>query len=323
MKSILLISCLIFSSHCIAQKQATTKYLVFDDMVNFWEAYDKMVLVSDSTQQVELIQSLYIDKASYNLRLLLPLLHYTAKEYRANINEYPKFWEGLRERSRILMGSHKDIASALQRLKKIYHAIEIPDIDFMVGCFEFGGKPFMNDVMIAIEVALADGNFDISKYRNNLKEFDSYTADAAIYFVIHEAIHTRQPDFNAKDLLTKSIMEGSCDFITELVIGKPLKRPYIVLGNNFEKKIWESFKKQMDSTAHEDWLYNKGFVVKGEEDLGYFVGYAICKYYYDHMENKKKAARRIINLDFSKRAAVLKFFKESGYENKFSESGMK
>ena len=42
----------------------------------------------------------------------------------------------------------------------------------------------------------------------------------------------------------------------------------------------------------------------------------------EYMENKKKAARRIINLDFSKRAAVLKFFKESGYGNKFGEGGM-
>ena len=320
MKVILLIFCFIFSSSCIAQ-QATTKYLVFDDMANFWQAYDKMVVNGDSAEQVQLIQSQYIDKASYNLRLMLPILHYSALKYRANINAYPKFWKGLRERSRILMGNYKEIVEALERLKKIYHHIELPDIDFMVGCFEFGGKPFLHDVMIGIEVALADGNFDISRYRDNIKEFDSYTIDAVIYFVIHETIHTRQPDFTAKDLLTSCIMEGSCDFITELVTGKPLKRPYIITGNNFEQKIWEAFKKQMKGTDHEDWLYNKGLVVKGEEDLGYFMGYSICKYYYEHSDNKKQAIRRIINLNYTRHSVVYKFFKDSQYENKFKENG--
>ncbi len=321
MKAIPLIFCLLFFSPLIAQKQTTTKYLVFDDMANFWEAYDKMILVSDSIQQVQLIQSLYIDKASYNLRLLLPLLHYTAPRYRTNINAYPKFWKELRERSRILMSNYKEVVEALVRLKKIYHRIELPDIDFMVGCFEFGGKPFFHDVMIGIEVALADGNFDISKYRDNINEFDSYTTDAIIYFVIHETIHTRQPDFPAKDLLASCIMEGSCDFITELVTGKPLKRPYIITGNHFEQKIWEAFKKQMNGTDHEDWLYNKGLVVKGEEDLGYFMGYSICKYYYEQADNKKQAIRRIINLNYTRHAVVYKFFKDSQYENKFREGG--
>lgn len=314
MKVLLSIVFLFYSVHGIAQN--TSKYLFFNDMAHFWQAYDKVVLTKDSAEQVQFIQSTYLSKASYELRLMLKLFHYTAADYLNYINRAPKFWSALRERSRALMGRSKEIVHALKKLRSLCHHIQIPDIDFMVGCFEFGGKAFMGNVMIPVEVALADGNFDNSSPKNDPQAAAAYLIDAVTYFIIHETIHTEQPAFNEQDLLTLCVMEGSCDFITELAMDKPLNRPYIILGNKFEKKIWESFKKQMNGFDHDDWLYNKGLVVAGEEDLGYFVGYAICKYYYEHAQNKKRALRRMLNLDFSTNTAVYKFFLESGYENK-------
>jgi hypothetical protein len=208
------------------------------------------------------------------------------------------------------------IEEAIARLKTIYKKIQIPDIDFSMGYFDFGGRTYADKVMIFAEVALADGNFDRSTFPHSRNVYQQYILTAAIYFTLHEIIHTRQHGFRSQDLLTMCIMEGSCDFIAELAMGEPLQRPYLVLGNRFEKTLWESFKKEMNGFAHDKWLYNKGHVPKGEEDLGYFMGYSICKYYYNNSQDKKKAIRRIMNLNYGRNARIYKFFEESGYENK-------
>lgn len=47
--------------------------------------------------------------------------------------------------------------------------------------------------------------------------------------------------------------------------------------------------------------------------LGYFVGYAICKSYYEHATDKAKAIGYMINLDNEQIAELDKFLAASGY----------
>ena len=316
MRVLLTIVALSISLSADAQQMGLSKYLSFDDVCNFWKAYDKVVAITDSTEQVKIIESVYLDKATPELTLLLRLSRHEARNYLAYFKAFPAFWRELRERTRFLILNYKRIDDALGRLKKIYKPLDIPDVNFMVGCFEFGGKPMGNKVMVSLEVVLADGNFDMPPFRSSTEAYQQYLLDATIYFALHEIIHTHQPTYMARDLLSLSIMEGSCDFIAELVMAKPLRRPYIVLGNNYEKKIWESFKKEMDGFAYDRWLYNKGHVINGQEDLGYFMGYAICKHYYENAKDQKKALKKILNLNFSSNKEVYRFFVGSGYENK-------
>jgi len=320
MRVLLIIATLCVSLHANAQQMGLSKYLSFDDVCNFWKAYDKVVATNDSSEQVQIMQTVYLDKASFETKLLLKLSHQGASDYVRYIKVVPAFWRGLRERTRFLMLNYKKIDEALGRLRTFYKPLEIPDVNFMVGCFEFGGKPVGDKVMIGLEVVLADGNFDMQDFRNSSDAYQQYTLDATIYFALHEVIHTYQPDSTARDLLSMCVMEGSCDFITELVMGKPLQRPYIVLGNSFEKKIWESFKKEMNGFSRERWLYNRGLVRKGEEDLGYFMGYAICKSYYENADNRRKAIKKILNLNFSSNKDIYRFFVGSGYEKKLTAS---
>ena len=61
-----------------------------------------------------------------------------------------------------------------------------------------------------------------------------------------------------------------------------------------------------------NWLYN-GSTSKTMGDLGYFMGYTICKSYYRQANNKNKAIKDIINLNYSDRSAIIQFLKESKY----------
>ena len=316
MRILLFAFSLLLIVHAPAQNRAVSKYLVFDDLANFWNAYDKVVITKDSGEQLKIIKSVYLDKASPELKLTLVLHHHNAQDYLASINTYPEFWKRLRERTRYLMINYRSIEEALGKLRSIYKKIQIPDINFSLGYFDFGGRTYANKVMIFAEVVLADGNLDLSKFPPSKDAYQSYIVTAAVYFALHEIIHTRQQDFRSQDLLTMCVMEGSCDFIAELAMGEPLQRPYLLLGQRYEKKLWESFKKEMNGFAHDRWLYNKGHVPKGEEDLGYFIGYAICKYYYYNSTDKKKAIRRILNLNYGRSTDIYKFFLQSGYEDK-------
>jgi hypothetical protein len=48
-------------------------------------------------------------------------------------------------------------------------------------------------------------------------------------------------------------------------------------------------------------------------DLGYFMGYSICKSFYRHSKDKSEAIKTIINLNYPDQSAVTKFLAESKY----------
>ncbi len=41
--------------------------------------------------------------------------------------------------------------------------------------------------------------------------------------------------------------------------------------------------------------------MNGKADLGYFMGYAICKTYYKNAKNKTKALKEIAELDYKEK----------------------
>ena len=63
-----------------------------------------------------------------------------------------------------------------------------------------------------------------------------------------------------------------------------------------ELQIWTDFQKQMLSSDISNWLYNGS--KKNNADLGYFIGYEICKSYFENARNKKKALKSIIELKY-------------------------
>ena len=68
----------------------------------------------------------------------------------------------------------------------------------------------------------------------------------------------------------------------------------------------------MFTPAYSNWLYN-GSNIKTMADLGYFMGYAICKAYYNHSPDKKRAVMDIIELNYSDTTAVENFLAKSKY----------
>ena len=84
------------------------------------------------------------------------------------------------------------------------------------------------------------------------------------------------------------------------------------MGENMRKELKEQFKKECFPKMLSNWLYN-GATSRTMGDLGYFMGYSICKSFYRHSKDKRGAIAAIINLNYVDRSAVTEFLKESKY----------
>lgn len=167
------------------------------------------------------------------------------------------------------------------------------------------------DLVIGLELALADSTINTSEYQSQRKK-DYYrnSESGGIEFVaVHEYVHTLQKSLVNNNVLKNSIYEGACDFIAELVIGKPIDLKYIQYGYENYSTVLEFFRQDLLSTNFDDWFHNHN--VSTIKDLGYFIGYEICKNYYKNAVNKQVAIKEIIELDYSDDKAVLRFLKDS------------
>ncbi|MCH8290967.1 hypothetical protein IH992_07705 [Candidatus Poribacteria bacterium] len=133
--------------------------------------------------------------------------------------------------------------------------------------------------------------------------------------VAHELIHAQQRSRGSDEkLLAQSIIEGSADFIGEIISEQNFDSHLKVYGDAREPELWEAFKREMHDKNVSNWLYNAASAKDRPADLGYYIGYKICESYYNRAKNKKRAIEDILTIkDFDR------FLEESRYEEKFAD----
>jgi len=287
------------------------------DIDHFWQAYDSVNTTKDTLKQLEFIQTLYLDKASNGLKEFMEAREHSAKRHLDNIIRYPKFWTSVRPHT-LNINSHKtEIEKVMLDFKAMYPAFKQPEVYFTIGVLNSGGTTTKDKILIGSEIATANSMVDASELGSWLQEVFKDNKNV-VYLVAHEAVHTQQKETGsgtAKDpptLLEYCIAEGSCDFIAEVLLKEPIVSPYMTYGKANEHDLWEAFQKEMYGGEYRNWLYNGADAPGGHADLGYFMGYAICKAYYEKSTDKQKAFKEIIDLDYTKKD-LQKFLETSGY----------
>ncbi len=290
-----------------------------EDLPRFYEAFDSVQTTSDTAKQRRFIQQLYVDKASAGLNEFMLLRGGTTQEWRKYIEANKS--DLIKKRPQILsvLTQKPAILKKISLFKKYYPDFRDGDVYFCVGIGNSGGTIRDKTVYIGTEVAA------------------SAQPNWSVYLVLHEFAHTQQYEqrhFNElasdstlgkeygevhKNLLGQCLKEGMADFVAELLLGQRLDqlRPdgYIAFGLKHEQRIWTAFRKEMNQGFdwERGWLYNVR-KIDGEEgrDLGYFVGYQICKRYYEKARDKKKALAYMLGLDLTDEQAK-NFLLASGY----------
>jgi Predicted Zn-dependent protease (DUF2268) len=278
--------------------------VITSDITNFWMAFDSVQTTSDTTKQKGFIQKLYLDKASLGLKYAIDFQQATASDWLQMANNDKVKLLRIRPFTLSVLSQKVTLDAKLARFKTLYPDFKEGNIYFIMGTGVFGGRTTEDKVVIGAEVIANE------------------KPDWAVSMVLHEFVHTQQKIANDA-LLSHSIMEGMADFVAELVNEEDLvvTHPggYIDFGNKNEKAVWIEFKKFMGSSEKNkffDWLYgNKGRSIDeiSMRDLGYFVGYKICKAYYAQAADKSKALKDMIEMDFSKEETAKAFLIQSGY----------
>jgi Predicted Zn-dependent protease (DUF2268) len=279
--------------------------VVTTDITNFWTLFDSIKKVPNSKDKINLVQKMYIDKGTVGLKTVMNHFKYNAKSWAEYIDKNAGVLERIRPYTLTAFKQQEFLDIKLANFKELYPNLSNSGIYFIIGVGEFGGNAIKGNCIIGAEVIAND------------------KPDWAIYMAMHEYVHTQQTS-KVYDLLAHCIDEGMADFVAELFLDKKIAEfnpsGYIAFGLQNEKEIWEKFKIYMgsdyDNGNFHNWLYgSKGITINESsmKDLGYFMGYQICKSYYNNATDKKLAITEMLGNGFKTNEDVRNFLLQSGY----------
>ncbi|WP_157593264.1 hypothetical protein [Rufibacter tibetensis] len=306
--------------------------IVTVDIGNFWQAYDSITATEDSASQYGYINKLFIEKGSPGLRAIMKVKGYTAKSYVDAINQYPLFWNSIRENTLKANSFAKEIETEVSKLRVIYPDLKPASIFFTIGALETGGTFLEDKVLIGSEIALADRNVVTREFPstsgNLTSHFKSDPIDIVVFTNIHEYVHTQQKTTERTNLLAQTVFEGVAEFVAVTATGLTSTLPAISYGKENEDRVRERFSEEMHNLHTGFWFYNNNSNEFNTRDLGYYVGFAICEKYYQQAHDKKLALKEMIELDYGIETELSRFVDRSGYftssvaelEKKFEKS---
>lgn len=302
---------------CLLPFSGYSQKIITNDVYNFWKAYDKIITEKDTLKQLNLIQTLYIDKGTPGLKGIMKARNYSAKEYVYAINHYPQFWNSVRQNTQKANQFSKHINVGIVKLKNIYPELQPVNTYFEIGILRTGGTTIDKMLLIGSEIALADKHTITdeidAKYPHLRKYFNTEPIKDVVFLNTHEYIHTQQKETIGKILLSQTVIEGVAEFLAEIALNKKSPNPQIAFGFKNEEAIKKEYEKEMFSSNIYNWIMNNDKNQFGIRDLGYFIGYAICKKYYNSSLDKKLAVKEMIDLDYNNDIELIKFVEKSKY----------
>lgn len=314
----LALTCAVLSPAAAQQASSAAPRVHTEDIDIFWAAYDSAMATTDSAEQVRIIQSRYIDRGSPGVRAFMAARDYTAEGWVNSIRRYPRFWSSIRPNTLRVKTGAPGLEAYIDRLRTLYPALRPADIYFTVGELRSAGTTLDSAVRIGVELATGDPETDISEFPARqqafmARYFGTRPVQNLIPLNVHEYVHTQQRGIG-NSVLARAIREGSADWITELVTGEKLTLPYMTYGHENEGVLKARFMEEMFTPLISRWFYNQvSDDPRHVPDLGYYMGYAISRAYYERAPDKARAIREMIELDFDDEAAVEAFLRSSRF----------
>lgn len=287
--------------------------LVTTDIHNFWNAFDKVQ--KDTSRREQIFIEDYFNKSSAGLKDYFVTKIGTTAAFAKNQAGKPEFYKAIRRNTLSIDTMKGTIYQYFEKLKSIYEEASFPDIYFVIGRWNSAGTVSDNGLLLGVDqVSKTPG---IPQHELGLWEKNNFTNLESIpVIVIHELIHFQQEKIKEDTtLLFYALVEGMADFICELVTGKNPSQRQQDYAQTRRKEIWEDFKKEMFLDRAYNWIANGDKETKDKPaDLGYYMGYEICKSYYRQAADKKAAIKEILSIQDHKA-----FLEKSKYEEKINK----
>ncbi|KAA3440017.1 DUF2268 domain-containing putative Zn-dependent protease [Rufibacter hautae] len=262
--------------------------IVYKDIINFWKAFDR-----SSQEGSQAFEKYYIRPGSNGVKHFI--------DHNRIVNADSLFGTVQKKRSEYLRVREQtlSIEKVVPQCKAVYYSFEylypkakFPPLYFVIGRFNTGGVSLKAEQIIGAEM-------------NELSNIP--------YLVAHELVHANQNiPYKYKILLEQCIIEGSADFLGELISGKVASQEPYRYAEGREASLKKDFLRDMELGENDDfanWLNAGKRKDDRPADMGYYIGYAITKAYYEKASDKKKAVYDILNIQDCK-----EFLKKSGYQ---------
>lgn len=273
-------------------KDCNTVGMHFEDVENFWKAYDDVKNVKDHYLRTKIIQKKYIDVSSDGLKLLIEKDNLTAADYATFLKD-TVFYNSIRAVTLNTKNDTLQLRSHLRNFEKLYPNASFDDIYFVFGQFKRAGTVVDNTIIIQLEKNARSERTQSAFLFNDQELLNLNDSQSLVPLVMHEQVHVNQTYINTRGLLSKSICEGSADFLMHLQTGRlpSLSKETYDYGEQNEAMLWAKFITDLDIDYRyikTDWFYNYD---RDDlpPDLGYFMGYKICEKFYNEADNKFKA----------------------------------
>ena len=261
--------------------------LVTSDIALFWNALDH----APADSLAEYFQREYLDKASVGVRDFIGGRIMSAEDLAAYVRAHRATYDSVRAANLDVTRADAAIRAAFRRLKELYPPAVFPDVYFVIGRFNSGGTSSDHGLLIGAEM---------------------YRDPASLPGIVsHELIHFQQ-HYPSPKLLEHSFMEGTADFVGEMISGAQINNAAHRYGMEHEAELWKDFQAHFDDTDYFPWMYGRPTDGK-PNDLGYFIGYRIAQAYYAKAADKKQAIRDIIT---ARGGNVRELLAMSGYSPK-------
>lgn len=260
--------------------------IVTSDVALFWEVVDS----GPADTLAERLHCEYLRRGTDAVRDFIPKRIVSAARLAETVADHRERYESTRRSGLALAGLAPEIRSVFREMEGRYPDAVFPDVYFVVGRLNTGGMISQRGLLIGAEM-----------YENH---------DAILPIVAHELIHYQQRPMAAdqRTLLAQAIMEGSADFVAELIAGDHINHDAHAYGLPRERELWEAFREVMHGSDFSGWLYG-GQPEGRPADLGYFIGYRIAQAYYANAGAGGQALREILEV-----TDYVDFLERSGYE---------
>jgi hypothetical protein len=285
--------------------------LITDDIKNFWQAYD--LAQKDTAHRIDIYRKYYVDKGTDGLQDYFALKIRSMKSYVASHDRKSKFYAAIRQNTYAVDEQKPGMIASFVKLKEVYENANFPNIYFVIGAFTSGGTSSDNGLLIGLDQSARTADIPVDELtlweRNNFTYLKNIPS-----LIAHELIHFNQVGLASDTTLLRAVLvEGMADFIGELISGRTANERLHIWAKGKEKKIWSDFEKEMYLNRESNWIANsKQETAEKPADLGYWVGYQICKAYYDNSSDKKKAINDMLNIKNYK-----EFYDKSGASKLF------
>jgi hypothetical protein len=281
-----------------AKKNPLTATINTSDIDLFWKVYDRFI--QDTSQAADRFLHEYFEKGTDALQEYYRMKTRNIGGIRGfanNIKKMPRFYAGIRKNTEQVASLKDSIRLIYQQLQAWYPDAIFPTLSFHIGGWSSGGT--VSDYGLHVGADMYANNTDTDKSElDDWQKNNSVLFDNLKYVVAHELIHAQQNNMRSDTTLLKYvIVEGMADFIGELISGKTANEFQQNWAKGNEKRIWEAFKKEMYLDRYSNWIANSSQNRPDwPADLGYWVGYQICKAYFEEASNKKQAIYDMLHL---------------------------